>query len=434
MRHPLDHEPGAPDHPPSWYAASVPIPPLRPRLDGDASADVCVVGGGYTGLSAALHLAEAGRKVVLLEACRVGWGASGRNGGQLHSGQRRDQAWLEHAVGRDDARRLWDLGEAAKTLVLGLVERHGIDCDLRRGLIDTVHQPRLAAGERAYAEKLRRDYGYDLVEPLDARELAAAIGTTRYHGGFRDRGAAHLHPLAFALGLAAAAEAAGVRICEATRVVRLFAADGRRRVETATGTVTADSVILAGNGYLAGLAPEVEARVMPIRNYILATEPLGERAKALIPGWEAVSDSRFVVRYWRLSGDGRMLFGGGEIYSQNDPPDVKAFVRANMLEVYPQLADVRVDYAWGGTLAVTPHRIPLIRRVSPGIYAAAGYSGQGVSIAPLAGKVIAEAIAGDTGRLDVFSRLPVPSFPGGTLLRAPLLVLAMTWFALRDRI
>jgi gamma-glutamylputrescine oxidase len=430
---PLDREKGGWGNPPSWYVADVPPPPVRPALDGDLRADVCIVGGGYTGLSAALHLAEAGRKVVLVEAHRVSWGASGRNGGQLHSGQRRDQAWLERAVGKADARRLWDFGEEAKALVRDLVARHAIDCALTDGLIDTVHKPRLVAGEHAYVEKLRKEYGYQQIEALDRDALAAAIGTSRYFGGFRDRGAAHLNPLAFALGLGRAAEAAGARLFEQTRATRLVPGPPHK-VETSTGTVTAETVVLAGNGYLYGIAPEVEVRVMPIRNYILATEPLGARLDALIPGREAVSDSRFVVRYWRPSRDGRLLFGGGETYGYADPSDLKRFVRRHMLEVYPDLADVAISHAWGGTLAVTPRRAPLVRRLAPGLYVGAGYSGQGVGTAPFAGKIIAEAIIGDTGRLDVFARLPVPAFPGGTLLRAPLLVLAMTWFALRDRL
>jgi gamma-glutamylputrescine oxidase len=434
-RGPLDLEAGAPAHAPSYYAATAKGVVERPALSGTVSADVCVVGGGYTGLSAALALAEAGRKVVLLEANRVGWGASGRNGGQLHSGQRRDQVWLERRVGIDDARRLWRLGEDAKALVLGLIGRHAIDCDWTPGLIDVVHKASLAADELAYAEKLRRDYGYEEIEGLDRDEVTAAIGTPRYFAGFRDRGAGHLHPLSFALGLAAAAEKAGVTIHEHTRVVRLVEGKGGG-VETARGgRVTADTVVLAGNGYLSGLEPDTEARVLPIRNYILATEPLGEaRCAALIPGREAVSDSRFVVRYWRLSRDGRMLFGGGETFGLGDPKDMKAFVRHHMIEVYPQLADVRVDHAWGGTLAITPTRTPFVRRQRPRLYVAGGYSGQGVSIAVLAGRLMADAIGGDTGRFDVFARLPVPRFPGGRRFRAPLLSLAMTWFALRDRL
>lgn len=433
-RGPLDFEAGAPAHAPSVYAATARGTRERPALAGTVRADVCVVGGGYTGLSAALHLAQAGRSVVVVEANRAGWGASGRNGGQLHSGQRRDQVWLERHVGLDDARRLWRLGEEAKALVRALIARHAIDCDFTEGLIDVVHKASLAADEIGYAEKLRRDYGYADIEALDRDRLAAAIGTPRYFAGFRDRAAGHLHPLNFALGLANAAEDAGATIFEHTRAVRLV--EGRPgRVETAGGAVEAETVVLAGNGYLAGLEPDTEARVLPIRNYILATEPLGkDRADALIPRREAVSDSRFVVRYWRISADGRMLFGGGETFGLGDPADVKAFVRRHLLEVYPQLADVRVDYAWGGTLAITPTRTPFVRRQRPGLYVGAGYSGQGVGIAVLAGQILAEAIGGDTGRLDVFARLPVPRFPGGRRFRAPLLALAMTWFAMRDRL
>lgn len=430
---PLDCEAGAPEHGPSLYAATAKGAGPRPRLEGTARADVCVVGGGFTGLSAALHLAEAGRSVVLLEANRLGWGASGRNGGQLHSGQRRDQHWLEKRVGRDDARRLWLLAEEAKALVRDLVGRHAIDCELAGGLYSVGHTEAEARHEMAYAETLARDYGYGAIEPVDRATLAAAIGTTRYFGGNLDRGAAHLHPLNFALGLAAAAERAGARLYERSRATR--AAPGAVGVvETEGGRVEANEIVLAGNGYLAGIDPDLEARVLPIRNYILATAPLGARARRLIPGGEGVSDSRFVVRYWRIDAGGRMLFGGGETFGLRDPKDVKAFVRRHMLEVYPDLADVAVNYAWGGTLGITVTRVPIVGRRRPGLYAAGGYSGQGVGLAVLAGKAIAAGILGDTGRLDVFGRLPVPPFPGGRALRAPLLGLAMTWFSLRDRL
>lgn len=421
------------EHAPSYYAATAHPHALRPALAGDVAVDVCVVGGGFTGLSAALTLAEAGRSVRLIDAKRIGWGASGRNGGQLHTGQRRDQTTLEAWFGVEMAHRLWDLAEAAKHHVKDLIARHAIACDWRDGLIIADHKPRYVAAERAYVEKLQRDYGYSLVRFLERDALAAAIGTGAYHGGFHDAGAGHLHPLNFALGLARAAEAAGAVLHDATPALRVVPG-ARPVVETAHGRITADAVILAGNGYLEGLDAELEARVMPINNYILTTEPLGARMTALIPGGEAVADSRFVVYYWRPTVDSRLLFGGGETYSRRFPADLKSFVRRHMLNIYPDLADVRIDHAWGGTLAVTVKRLPFIRRLRSGVYAGSGYSGQGVATATFAGHVLARAIEGDTDRLDTFAALPTPAFPGGKLLRAPSLALAMTWFALRDRL
>ena len=418
-------------HAPSLYAASADASLAFPPLDGNVRADVAILGGGYTGLSAALHLAEAGVDVVLLEAERVGWGASGRNGGQLHSGQRRDQDWLEERIGFSDALRLWGLAEEAKALVATLREKHAIACDWRAGLIETVHKPRLVEGERAYVEKLRTRYGYNEVDWLDRPALATAIGTDAYLGGRRDRTAGHLDPLKFAQGLARAAAAAGAHIHEGTRVTRLAG----RTLHTATGSVTAETVILAGNGYLDGIDSETEARVMPIDNYILATEPIDAgRPGGLIPGGEAVSDTRFVVYYFRPSGDGRLVFGGGETYSRREPRDLFGFVRRHMLRIYPKLAPTRIEYAWGGTLAVTLPRLPFIRKVRTGVYVAAGYSGQGVALAPFAGKILADAIRGNPAALDAFAALPVPPFPGGTLLRKPALVAGMLWYALRDRL
>jgi gamma-glutamylputrescine oxidase len=420
------------EHPASWYAASAtPLQPF-PRLDGDAEADVCVIGGGYTGLSAALHLAEAGYAVVLLEAQRVGFGASGRNGGQMGSGQRRDQAWLEARFGKHRARALWDMAEEAKALVRALVARLGIACDLRPGIIHAAHKPAYVAEYRAEAEKLARDYGYDQVQPLDRAGLAALLGSEAYFGGAFDRGGAHLHPLNYALGLARAADAAGVRICEGSRAEAI--GEGPE-VRTSAGRVRARFAIVAGNGYLGTLVPTVAARVMPINNFIVATEPLGEaRAQALIPSGAAVADSRFVVNYFRLSADHRLLFGGGESYGWRFPADIAGVVRPRMLRVFPDLADVRIDHAWGGTLAITTNRMPAFQRLAPTVFSAAGYSGHGVALATLAGKLMAEAVQGTAERFDVFASLPQRDFPGGAALRWPLLVLAMSWYALRDRL
>jgi gamma-glutamylputrescine oxidase len=421
-------------HAPSWYADTADQTLAFPPLDGDTRADVVIVGGGYTGLSAALHLAEAGIDTVLIESEKVGWGASGRNGGQLHTGQRRDQDFLEKRLGKPAAHELWGLAEEAKALVHQLIDKHQIDAEWRAGLIETVHKPRLVDEERHYVEKLNRDYGYAPAEWIDREKLAPMIGTDSYFGGRLDRTAGHLHPLKFAQGLARAAAKAGARIHEGTAAKKLV--DGETPViETLRGRIKAETIILAGNGLLDGIDQEVETRAMPIKNFILTTEPIGAGGPGgLIPGGEAVSDSRFVVYYWRPTPDGRILFGGGETYSRSDPADIFAFVRRHLLKIYPQLERTRIDHAWGGTLAVTVNRLPFLRKVRSGVYAASGYSGQGVALAPFGGKILAEAILGNPGKLDAFASLPCPRFPGGKLLRWPALVAGMSWYALRDRI
>jgi len=419
------------EHPRSWYAATADASPPYPPLDGDEAADVCVVGGGYTGLSAALHLAQSGYSVVLIEANRVGWGASGRNGGQLGAGQRQDQDWLEKAAGKDRARALWDLAEEATALVRTLIDRHAIACDLRPGIVYAAHKPRHVADYHAYAEKLARDYGHHRTIPLDRSEVALALGTEVYHGGLHVLDGAHLHPLNYALGVARAARSAGVRIFERSRMLRRTST----RVETARGAVTARHVLIACNGYHADVESAVAARVMPINNFIVATAPLGAaRARALIPGDVAAADSRFVVNYWRMTADHRLLFGGGETYGYRFPADIAALVRRPMARVYPQLRDVALDYAWGGTLAITTNRMPAFQRLGPDVFSAAGYSGHGIAIATLAGKLMAEAVAGTAERFDVFAGLAQRRFPGGAALRWPLLTLAMSWYALRDRL
>lgn len=420
-------------HAPSYYAATAIGIEDHPRLDGDRNADICIIGGGYTGLSAALHLAERGRDVVLIEANRLGWGASGRNGGQLHSAQRREQSTLEAWFGKDRAHQLFDLGEEAKALVKSLIAKHDIKCDWQDGLIHAMHKRAYLGEMRREIELLRRDYNVNDITELDRDQITTALGTSSYYGGWREQSAGHLHPLNYALGLARAAKRAGAKLYEQTRAIKVEHG-ATTRVVTSTGTISAKTVILAGNGYLHGIDDYTEARVMPLHNFILATEPLGDRARTLIPNREAAADSRFVVYYWRLSVDNRLIFGGGETYGRSFPDDIKAFVRPHMLKLYPRLHDVKIDYAWGGTLAVTMKRMPFMRRLKPGVYTACGYSGQGVGTATFAGKLLAEAISGEQDRFDVFAKLPAPPFPGGKLLRYPTMVLAMTWYALRDRL
>ena len=423
---------GPGQYPPSWYAATAEALPPFPALEGEARADVCVVGGGFTGLSAALHLRERGLDVVLLEAQRVGFGASGRNGGQVGSGQRLEVDELERRFGLEQSRRLWGFGEEAKALVRDLIARHDIPADWRDGVAHAFWQGRDVPHDHALAERLARDYGYDKVEVLDRDGMRALVDSPAYQGGSVDWGAGHIHPLAFALGLARAAAKAGVRLHERAEVTAIEEGDDAV-VRTANGAVRARHVVLAANGYLGGLNRQVAARVMPINNFILATEPLGARAETLIRRGIAVADSKFVVNYFRLSPDGRLLFGGGESYGYRFP-DIVQTVRKPMLQVFPDLADARIDHAWGGTLAITMSRLPCFARPAPNILSASGYSGHGVALATLAGRVLAEAVAGQAERFDVLAGLPTPPFPGGAALRSPVLVLAMTWYSLRDRL
>ncbi|PKP71646.1 MAG: FAD-dependent oxidoreductase [Alphaproteobacteria bacterium HGW-Alphaproteobacteria-4] len=420
------------EHPASWYAATAtPLAPF-PALAGRVSADVCIVGAGYTGLSAALHLAERGLKVVVLEAHRAGFGASGRNGGQVGSGQRLEQGELERMLGREMAQRLWAVGQDSKALVQDLITRHAIACDYAPGIVHACRTPREVAHARANAEKLAQDYGYDQITPLDRAGLAAILPSPAYCGGDLDTGAGHLHPLNFALGLARAATSAGAEIFEQSEVTAITPGP-HPRVTTAAGEVVADHLILACNGYLGNLAPSVARHVMPINNFVVATEPLGARASEVLTQNVAVADSRFVVNYWHLSPDQRLIFGGGESYGYRFPDIIKA-VRKPLLQVYPGLADVAITHAWGGTLAITMNRLPYFARPAPGVLSASGYSGHGVAMATLAGRMLAEAVKGEAAGFDLMASLPQPRFPGGAALRWPLLVAAMTWFSMRDRL
>lgn len=418
--------------PPSWYAASTPIPDLRAGLDGDRRVDAVILGAGYTGLWAAKTLAEAGMKPLVLDAHRAGFGASGRNGGQVGTAYNRPMDWIEARLGRDAARKLWDIAEAAKDQLR----------DFCATAPETRYKPGIAYGAWSEAEAaalhkksegLAADYGYGQIEPLDGPAFRAIVRSERYQGGILDTGAGHVHPLAYAFALARAAEAAGAEIAEATEVTRVR--PGTPVVfETPRGRVTADFAILAGNGYMPNLVRRVAAHTMPINSFIAATEPLGDRAREVLTRDIAVADDRFVVNYFRLSHDGRLLFGGRENYSLGFPQDIGTRLKERMANLFPQIAGANVSHIWGGTLAITPPRLPYLTRVGPNLFSAGGFSGHGVALSGIAGRVMAEAVLGQAGRFDVMARLPVPAFPGGSAFRAPLLTLAMTWFSLRDRL
>ena len=420
-------------YPPSWYAATAnPIEDF-PKLEGQQKADVVIVGAGFTGLSAALHLAQQGYKVALLDAHRVGWGASGRNGGQVGSGQRLDQPELIKMMGKDQARALWQIAEDAKTTLKGLIKTHSIDCSYRDGVAHVYRSAKDADHGHKEADFLEKEYGYTHIERLDATDAEALFGSTRFKGGTLDWDAGHIHPLNFAIGLAQAATDAGVQIYENSPVTHL--SDDMLTAHTKEGHVTGSHLLLACNGYLQQLNQQINARVMPINNFIVATEPLdGALANKLLSKDIAVADDKFVVNYWRKSHDNRMVYGGGENYSYQFPKDIKGTVLRHMLDMYPDLKDTKIDYAWGGTLGITMNRMPCFARLAPTVLSASGYSGHGVAMATMAGRIMAETVAGQSSQFDLMAKVPTPAFPGGGSLRFPLMVLAMTWFSLRDRL
>jgi gamma-glutamylputrescine oxidase len=415
----------------SYYLATATPAPVRPALAGEVEADVVVIGGGCTGLSAALHAAQRGLSVVLVEGGRIGWGASGRNGGQIIPGLRKGPIELTKMLGEPAARAAFELACEARDLVVDLIREHDIDCDLRlTGHLALAIKPSAAAEMAEEAAALER-WGYPHAQFV-SRDAARGLVDSEGYGGLFDAAGGHFHPLNYALGLARAAEAAGARLFENSTATAVIQAGGGVRVETASGSVRARYAVLAGDALLAGVAPRVEARIMPVANYIAVTEPLPEPAD-LIPSNAAVSDSRFVVDYYRLTPDGRLLFGGGERYSRQPPADTAAFVRPFMERTFPQVAGVRIDYAWGGLVSITMTRLPHLAR-DGNLLIAHGYSGMGAVLSTLAGKLMAEEIAGERDRFARLAALAPPPFPGGSALRAPLHVAGMLWYALRDRL
>ena len=423
-------------YPPSWYADSaVPLDPL-PTLEGSVSADVCIVGGGFTGLSTAIHLRKLGFSVALLEANRLAWGASGRNGGHVGTGQRVDQSSLEKMVGDERATALWQLGLEAVALVEELCASFHIDCELGAGNLHL-------AAKRSHVEDLEQEaahlqtrYHYDQVEFLEATEVAKRTSAQGVYAGLLDRGARHLHPLKYALGLARAARSLGAELYEHSCVTGYrTGVDQKVYVSTPAGEVCSRYLVLACNGYLGGLEDRIAGNIMPINNFMIATEPLPEDLALQINRDNlSLSDSLFVINYWKLSADRRLLFGGGENYSSRFPKDIKAFVRPYMLKLYPELADTTISHGWGGTLGITLNRMPDFGRLDTHTFYAHGFSGHGVPTATLAGRLLAAAINGDCEDFDVMASVPTKGFPGGTLLRWPGLVAGMLFYSLLDRL
>lgn len=421
----------------SYYAATASRERSWPALQGDQTCDVAVVGGGLAGLSAALDLKARGFDVALLEAREIGFGASGRNGGQAIHGLACDPELIEQQLGLDDARRMWAMSIEALDLLRGRIAQHGVACDLQGGWLGLATSASKAHALAASADRLERVYGYAL-ERIAPADLPRWIASPRFHGGVHDARSFHLHPLKLSLGLAQAAHDAGVRLHERS-AVRTLAPGAQPLLRTDQGSLRARQVLLAGNVYLDGLVPQLAARIMPVGTFIACTEALpAELAASLVPGAQAVCDTNFVVDYFRPTPDRRMLYGGRVSYSTLAPADLRRSMQARLARTFPQLAGARIEHAWGGFVDISMNRAPDFGRLPAAAGAAAnvyylqGFSGHGLALTGLAGRLVAEAMAGDAARFDVFARLRHRPFPGGRRLRMPALVLGMAWYRLRD--
>lgn len=426
----------------SYYAATANLPADYAKLEGDIEADVCVVGGGFAGLSAAIELADRGYSVVVLEAKQIGWGASGRNGGQIIAGLACEQSVIEKTLGFGAAKKVWDMTIEALDLVRERVKRFDINCDLTDGFLGVSVNASKGEKLRAWFDTMAKRYQYDSdatwIEPKD---IGAWIASPRYFNGYFDKRSGHLHPLNYCLGLAKGASSLGVRIYQHSPAIAMQQGltANTSQLQTDTGSVKAKFVVLAGNMYLPEvspkLAPSLASRIMPVGTYIIGSEPIEPALKAqLIPSNAAVCDTNFVLDYFRFSADNRMIYGGRVSYSALTPPNLTANMQARMAQTFPQLKAAKVDFTWGGFVDITMSRAPDFGKIAPNIYYLQGFSGHGVALTGLAGKLVAEAISGQAERLDLMASIPHHNFPGGKLLRTPALVLGMLWYQLRDAI
>lgn len=420
----------------SYYGATANISTQYESLWGDHHADLVVIGAGYTGLSAALRAAELGMKVIVLEEYFPGFGASGRNGGQLIPGWRWDARTLVRAFGKQRGKAIFDLSLDARDRVMARIANHAIACDLKPGHATMAWNPTHYRDLADEAECLARDMDYADIELLSTDEGRNVVSSALYHGGMVDKKGGHFHPLNYALGLAKAATDAGVQIFVNKRVIGVKEQKDKVWAGVEGGNVFAKQAMLATDTKTAGVNRYLGGYAMPILNYNIATQPLGEdRARSLIPSDMAIADTRFVLNYFRLSADNRLIFGGGEKYLPSMPASVDDFVRKHMSQVFPDLADVKIDYRWGGAVGVSRNRLPHVGRIDGGkIWFAHGFSGHGALLTTLAGEVVAEAMAGESQAYALMSSLPSKPFPGGTLLRWPLHVAGMLYYAMRDRL
>ncbi|PWU25820.1 gamma-glutamylputrescine oxidoreductase [Pseudomonas sp. RW407] len=420
-------------YPTSYYAASAnPVPP-RPELKGESETDVCIIGAGYTGLSTALFLLENGFKVTVLEAAKVGFGASGRNGGQIVNSYSRDIDVIERTVGPKQAQLLGQMAFEGGRIIRERIARYDIQCDLKDGGVFAA----LSAKQMGHLEsqkKLWERFGHTQLELMDAKRIREVVKTDSYIGGMLDMSGGHIHPLNLALGEAAAVESLGGVIHEQSPAVKIDRG-ANPVVHTPQGRVKAKFVVVAGNAYLGGLVPELASKSMPCGTQVITTEPLGdELARSLLPQDYCVEDCNYLLDYYRLTSDKRLIFGGGVVYGARDPSNIEAIIRPKMLKVFPQLKNVKIDFAWTGNFLLTLSRLPQVGRIGDNIYYSQGCSGHGVTYTHLAGKVLAEALRGQAERFDAFADLPHYPFPGGRMFQVPFSAIGAWYYNLRDKL
>jgi len=420
----------------SYYQATRNLEIDQPSLTGENEADVCIIGGGYTGLSSALYLANEGVNVVLIESNTIASGASGVNGGQVSGGMRRDQFYLEKALGFDYAKVLWSIGEQAKYHAKDLIDKYQIQCDYKKGIAHPNHKQKYCEESKQYVDHMIQKYDYKDMVYLSDSEMREVTGSDTYFGGSYDEGEAHCHPLNYALGIANAAISAGAKLYENTAAISYKVYDDHVKIKIQNGSIKADRVVLACNGYLGNLEKSLTSKILPMNNYIVATKPLDdETVQKINPRDIAFADSRFVINYFRMSADKRLLFGGGENYSQELSKNIVPIVTKPLEKIYPFLKGIKIDYAWGGKLAITMNRLPFLTTLHHDkVVSAQGYSGQGVALASYSGKIVSEKITGSGETFDIMSKIPRQSFPGGRFLRNPSMKIGMLYYSLLDRL
>lgn len=420
-------------YPQSYYAASANPLPQRPELVGETETDICIIGAGYTGLSTALFLLENGFKVTIVEAAKVGFGASGRNGGQIVNSYSRDIDVIERTTNPKDAQLLGQMAFEGGRIIRERIAKYDIQCDLKDGGVFAAITPK-QMGHLEAQKKLWERYGHTQLELLDAKRIREVASTENYIGGMLDMSGGHIHPLNLALGEAAAVESLGGIIHEQSPAIRVERG-ANPVVHTPKGRVKAKFVVVAGNAYLGNLLPELASKSMPCGTQVITTEPLSEEmARSLLPQDYCVEDCNYLLDYYRLSGDRRLIYGGGVVYGARDPANIEAIIRPKMLKTFPQLKDVKIDYAWTGNFLLTLSRLPQVGRIGDNIYYSQGCSGHGVTYTHLAGKVLAEALRGQAERFDAFASLPHYPFPGGRLFQVPFSAIGAWYYSLRDKL